>query len=477
MPDLPQKKTLSVLPAGDVELWTVSGKTVDDFEWRLPLRAYPYDNQDHGRFYFVRRGMMLRGSQYDAICRVLNAWNNTPDEPKGWWFKEATFLKFAVKAPGITPDYYVRWPGVEPPKIDPEEKPQEEVPIESDPELSSAEATFLKKVHFRVGDISWEALKVIWRTIRGEAGRRLARDFKPLDLGFVKIIPVPYRINWREALFVRFADMTACFKNRREQKSKLVDAGVIEALSSVKMLAIDPQKKIIRWTFELVPSKDLERSAEEQEFSKRMKFGKPTYANHVLKSMSNALENVIEVLRHYSDSVTVPTAMRKEGDRFGSVVLEAAHRADRVRPGRGICEGLTLNPETGFTCFSDESAPKPAPIEIPEFLQDVDGFRKMIADGKAVVEKPGRRDRYISLTPNQGSTLEDSPSTSTARQRPELTMGRNSHSRHVEIDLDQSPEEPQDGIAAGTDCKPDNAGTSSSVSANGNGSAENAEGQ
>jgi len=339
--------TISVKPCGDFELWTVSGRLPDDFAFTLPIKCAPFKSETDGAvIWFVRRAMSelsIAPAQHKVLTPILDAWNYSPDE-RGWWFRDSDLRRFAVKAPGITPEYYIVWPGVinhQPSTINQIDPPPE-------PGFSSIELAFLKDLHYTVPEISWDALKVFWLQVRAAAVRRLA-ERKILDLGFIKIIPMPYRQNWKEAIAVRFSSLMSMFGKAPEERHEAFTlSGFYGALASPKLLAFDRRKQFVHWTLETIPSPELEKRMEEHELARKQKLCASNYTSGILNEMASHLPAVLEIMKWYAVRVFHPPATVVDGIVTGSKMLVPAVLKGLVRPGRGICDAVALTPDDAF---------------------------------------------------------------------------------------------------------------------------------
>ena len=385
---------LSVLPAGDFELWTVTSKLPDGFAFTLPIKARPFSvegsEDTNARIWFVHRGMLLSSSQYNALTPVLDAFDFSPDDERGWWFKNEDMARFAVKVPGMNPEYYIVWPGVEPLRIHGADASPDQVVVEPAPGFSGPELTFLKKLHHAIPEISWDALKIFWLAIRKEAIRWVAVEKKPLDLGFIKLIPMPYRANWKEALAVRFGSLIHVFRKPTEERHQdLTVCGFYSALASPKLLAIDRDKNFIDWTIEMIPSDEMTRTAQQHEHARRQKIGPGSYASNMLQTMAAHLNATLDIMKFYAGRISIPPASAREGKTFVSTVLLPAVQLGRVRPGRGICDRIDLAPNDAFGQFNDEEWLRP---EKDQFNPPVPKLTHKF------------RSRMIEFSPNDSST-------------------------------------------------------------------------
>lgn len=382
---------ISVQRDGDDQLWTVNGKLNDGFQWTLPITAKPHRTiteppEPSEPWYFVF-GANYNWSprQYEELSCVLDRYDCCPADPRGWWYRQEVLEKFAVKAPGINPDFYIRWPGYETPsynEIDTLELPEE-------PGFNKAELNFLKHLQRMTGTQSWEALKFFWINFRKQAILWMAVERRPLDLGFIRLVPMPYRANWKEALTVRFSGLMHCFRGetRQDRQEILQAGGFFEALSSVKLLAVEKEKVFCRWTVESLPSHDLELAIEEQEYRKFQRIGPAGYARHILRSMADRIGDTMRIFTRYAQAVCLPPGRRMEAKNgFGVEIIVPDLAPGRIRPGHGIAEQIDLSP-TAFTRLTDTQQPyqsseiKPMKVKVPDFLRNVRPFKELSYKG------------------------------------------------------------------------------------------------
>lgn len=382
---------ISVERDGDSEIWVVSGTLPDGFNWSLPILALPYRSASE-RWFQISSSGSYTNSQYSELTPILDAHDHCPGDERAWWFSESSLSKFARKHPGINREFVIVWPGHVPSKAASNDAASEQIIPEPEPGLSSQETMLLKRVAYLLSEVRWEILKLWWIAIRKEIIRQLAVERKPVDLGFAKLMMMPYRINWKEALCIRFGSILQAFRKTPEERHEAMRlAGMYAALSSVSMLALDRRKHFIHWTLETVPSPELEKAIEEHEYARQQKLGACGYARRVLDALSHSLPMTLDILRYYARRVGIPPAKRKEGDAFGSVTLVPAVEPGHVRPGKGICEHLELSPEGAFSNFTEaepedlaEVGPgpgRPGKIRLPRLLRDVPGFKAMVEDG------------------------------------------------------------------------------------------------
>lgn len=380
-----EPKKISVIRDQDDELWTIEGKLDDGFQWRYPLIVKPHRTKDEPfqRWAYVHGSdYKWSPSQYAALSAILDHHDCVPSHPSGWWFTQTVLEMFATKAPGITHDFYIRWPGYEDPKFSDD---PDILDVPEEPGFSAEEMKFLKHLQNVTGTQTWEALKFLWIAFRRQAIMWVARERRPLDIGFIRIVPMPYRTNWKEALAVRFSGVLSCFRTagREKRQETLQESGFYEALASVKLLAVDRERLFCHWTLESMPSDELQEAINEQEYAKFQRSSPAGYARHMLGSMATRLNDTMRMFAKYVAVVTVPTGRKVVSDnRSGTEIIVPETRPGRVRPGRGIADVIELSPKP-FARLNDENDDKPKGesakemLKIPDFVRDVSPFKQL----------------------------------------------------------------------------------------------------
>ncbi len=231
--------------------------------------------------------------------------------------------------------------------------------------FSDDELEFLDKLHEAVPGLSHDALRIFWLTFQREAIRRIAVERKSLDLGFVKLFPMPYRQNWKEAVAVRFKDrIFRVFRSSNTNMPRNLRAfGFYEALASPKLLAIDRKRGFIRWSVECVPATRLTNRMDDHEYALKERLGPAEYAAGFLKELMSRLLVAQKLMRWYLSRVAIPP---------GRILPDGVFETSTcvwVKPGNGICKVMRLSAEEAFSEWRDEeddgANPNPAPVTWP----------------------------------------------------------------------------------------------------------------
>lgn len=259
------------------------------------------------------------------------------------WKKREVFLiercfldQFAEKAPGITPEYYFRWPGVDTPPSNRKRLKIDEADMDGS-EFSEDTEAFIDFVRKR-RCVDANVLRLAIDLISREATYWLTQKQKPIDLGFVKIYAVPYRANWKEILITRFRDIAWTFNSNKETcDNALHQSGFFQQLCTLEMMAIDRTKRYIHWTMEVMPTKLWDRETAEIEMTKQAA-GDTTYIRLYEKLVASLSPRILEIFASYVQKVSCafPQIVRGLGVRSQKLVPYSGPRNSLPQSGRTI---------------------------------------------------------------------------------------------------------------------------------------------
>ncbi len=320
-----ETETLRITEAGDWELWLLIGQLPDGFKWTLPLKAKLWISGDQ-RFYCIPDSDFYTQAQRDAIEPILGAWDCQRDNELEWWIKLEKFTDLVTKAPGITREYYVVWPGVE-------YAPGEDEKEYYDERLTPETIKFLKHVHNMTGEPSYETLKVIWLMFQKWGVNWLGTDHRPLDLGFVKLTPIPYRLNWKEILAIAYKKVLFAFERSPQERDKVLSqTDFYKTLATMDLLAVHPKQNVVLWSIDCTPSYELERKMTVREMHQRKMLGKPAYARRVLKIIDRSFTQIMDIFDVYVKRISFPTGAHKESTWYKEPTIAPNMKNRRVLP-------------------------------------------------------------------------------------------------------------------------------------------------
>lgn len=414
---------------GDQELWYAEGGVDGVAPWRFPLWIFWRVNPVSGAKYalvhpavspYTKQQLYLQ-----AMFEVHTFWERTDR----WLIKAELVGALLHKAPGVHPRRYYQWEE-DGKKTVPMEIPPTLLPGVKQPDFASVgfghERALISKIS-RARGIPTSVVKTVLTGLNEVAAEHMIDEGEPVDLGFVKLIAIPFRANWKEIICFRLGKLrltkylTGADKlgkgNRgdKEGRRHLSDHGFPELLCSPLNIGLKGARtgeglRRLDYTIEAVPSKRFEIQIGAIE-SARKAPGGMNYVRAFEKRVEQLYDQIIEILQAYLKKVDLPFARISERGINGipgfvetSGIYARAHNANFRRLPVHI-----IPPRTGFTAFADETdlcllrPPTPQVPEVPDLQSEEDDVRDRIEPG--VVEKlddrPGGGDRVPLPPPNE----------------------------------------------------------------------------
>lgn len=299
---------------GDTELWIVAGE-----EWELPVLVDPFGPAEVVTH--VRLRPPLDAGITTPMLRALDRKFDglrVPVESDHVILKYEDLQTLARKAPGITPGYYVKWPG--------EEKTPRPVEDERMDGTYKTDAgkEFCAYLSRLTGVVEYRQLRVIWTTICQYGAKYLIEEKKPIDLGFCKIIPCPYRVNWKSLLQARFPGFW--------RKEVFLHEGFTKQLHNTVLAQYNTEHKICAWGLEVVPGERWRMFANGHEARRRSKLGGIGYAQYWNKAIEKVHRYLLESFCHWADGVRIPCGQLDDGPVFGNRAIGPWVPQGRIRP-------------------------------------------------------------------------------------------------------------------------------------------------
>lgn len=316
----PQNSTkgMTVKLCGDRQLWTIQGTTIDEEPWAIPIYADPFQGGGE-RYWRIEPAISVTASMWNALEGRVKPYrvNVAADS---CILAEESLKAIGCKCDGITPGYYLQW-GAEhaaSPKVDSERVDSK------DPGGPEAER-FLHYLVQRTGVSTLPHLKVIWRAICQEGLIWMAEEHKPLHLGFVRLVPLPYRRNWKEVAFAlhprAVVHINQLKNNRPKMEDQLDRCGFTADLVNSMLTALDRKIPHIHWTIEVAPQPAWLQASEEVE-RKRCLHTPPTkYTEYVRQNIARRIPEILQILVQYVRDTLLPAGSVDSGRTWGSPVL------------------------------------------------------------------------------------------------------------------------------------------------------------
>lgn len=306
---------------GDVELWVFDGDG-----WAFPVYAVPAVNKPSGdRFYRFQSVFPLMKAQR-ALMDSRISLNNCSE--RQWVLRESDMKTMAHKAPGITPERYYRWEGVEASLPKPAAIIVDHDAMEG--ALSKSAGDFLKHVSAKTGVCEYAKLKLIWAVVCRE-GIKWLLDGNALDIGFARLQAAPVRANWKEIMYSAFPNMGLIF-HKGDRRTMLLESGMESALHSRQMMALEARgKPCFTWTIEVVEQAAWRDTVRKLELERLGMKASAEYAHWWLKTISRLSDKLWDVYETWLEKTRHPYGRIAEGRHPGSVAIVPDVRNGRVR--------------------------------------------------------------------------------------------------------------------------------------------------
>jgi len=295
---------------GDIQLWVVSRK-----DWAVPIFAEPLLFDDGRKRWRCRPAVNLLSATWEKFNPVMKDASERIHE--GWYYIDYDSLPLvALKADGVTPEYYHRPIG--------QLEPDRESPGEVDGDYLSDSERLLRSVFRDTQLTTWTNMKLIWRVLCNQVARRLAEENRIVDLGFIRLVPLPYRPNWKSIMLSAFPRAAYGFRKFRissRLRDYLLGIGFLHNLINSILLSVDRKKHTIRWIVEAIPSPELNSAFDQVELRRMNKLEKPGYAEHVRKSIVGRRKEALEAIRYWIDQTSEPCGAVDDGGALGGKIL------------------------------------------------------------------------------------------------------------------------------------------------------------
>lgn len=293
------KAKLTYTNSKDSELWVVTG-----VDWEIPVKCR-YCAFNGTEYMHVYPAVPIGFAQAAALESVMSTLAGDIDSVNaGWAIPAEKFKSRCRKADGITPEFYFRWPGTA------SNTPvSEEVEVKAKQKHAKPDCEeFLKHVASASG-ISPEMLTLSWIAITQQIPGWLLSG-NPLNLGFARLMAVPYRKNWKEILLARYPTLKKALmiKDRKRLLSMVFTA----ASRMIRMSELTESherrgRTVFSWTIEVLHDSGWEKTCDQVEGDAATRLGPLAYVKRWANRVAHIEESIYEVLAEHVEKETAPT--------------------------------------------------------------------------------------------------------------------------------------------------------------------------
>lgn len=199
-------------------------------------------------------------SQWRFVSEILTP--SAFDSGNAKWLIRPTILEsLARKCPGVTPAYYLKWPGLVKAPVSPSGEMAESGEIE---DIEASDEPFIRYACAEAGETDIQKVRWVYSLICSKAVRWMLEKRRPLRLGFATLYALPYRANWKPILHSQREDIVSVFRNnRRNTKAVLEATGFNELLYSTDMLEMN--ENTFGWSIDAIVEKPWEKAVAQVE--------------------------------------------------------------------------------------------------------------------------------------------------------------------------------------------------------------------
>lgn len=342
---------MQIAEFGDKELWLVRGPG-----WCLPIYCTPFteDGASHTHWMVTPARQLLAAPFAELNTRFAAI--NLGKSRTNWIIHKDNLASMAEKAPGVTPDYYLKWP------TDNDKAPEPEETAEVGDEEKDSGLKFLRFVCERSA-FDMRLARYFWRAMKDGMLEWLINRQQPIDLELFKIHPIPYRVNWKDILLARHPQAAQVFMREPDKRTaRLIRCGFMEDLGGADLLAMGPKPGVFNWTLELEPQKLWLEAQKKAELDRLSLKGPVNYAKYCESCIRKCMGSILGVFATWVRQADRPVGRLSESGRSRNPVLISALRRDRVAARLQRPDLVTYQPFNGTVSLNHGQMP-PAVLE------------------------------------------------------------------------------------------------------------------
>lgn len=326
--------------SGDKELWLYRQD-----EQCFPLYVTPCASMDERYYCLIRPALSPVFKQYEALSRHF-AVHSIGLEKDHWVIEAAMVSKLLERAPGVTPEYYYLWDGLNKP-LDYEEDTFE-VDIKLVKSHSKDAEAFLQFLHDETGIATMDDLRALWHVLQRWGQEWLYRKQKTLDLGFVRLDALPYRQNWKQIFLARLPGVARWFRKPPKERRALMEINpeTANCIRGSWMIEIDSSEWFVYWTIEARQTSLWREYVAKNERKRYRNFSRFAYASWWRSQVNRMEHRIYDILSDFVLATARPCAGLPPCDVHGRTHLVPKIPEGRVLPqGEDYLETFVVSPD------------------------------------------------------------------------------------------------------------------------------------
>lgn len=282
----------------DTELWVITGET-----WSIPVKAR-YCEFNGTEYYHIFPAVALGFAQSAILELTMKQMGGEVEVRAGWAVpSDALRIRFS-KAPGITPEFYFRWLGDEI-----KTPSQEAIEGKIKEQQSKLDCADFVKHTAQASGIDAGVLTIAWIALAQQIPSWLLLG-NTLNLGFSRLVAVPYRKNWKEILLTRYPTLKKALMVR--DSKRLLSMAFTAASRMVRMSELTEShqrrgRTVFSHTIEVLHDSSWEKVCDQVEGEAAARLGPLAYVKRWANRVSQIEDTIYEILAEQIQKETAPT--------------------------------------------------------------------------------------------------------------------------------------------------------------------------
>ncbi len=334
---------------GDRELFYMSAT---DGSWMLPMFVeWRHDRENDKHYALVLPAITLYASQ-NLIANALLKPHDILESGDRWLISRRICEAVLHKAPGITPNFYYKWPEDDCPPLPTEPSVNKFGWAAPAPESPVQGQHFIRHVS-KASGIPSSIVSVVFKAICDEVPKYMLTNKRHIDFGFCRMAALPFRANWKEIIAFKcrswkLKDLFTKSDDEVAIRQELESRGMQSIMTSPHNIAMVQGR--IDYCLEVIPTARFKAEVTKEE-AKIQAMGHSSYVANFEFTVEKLYEFMVQALGNHVKKTAAAFAKVRQSSstgviRFlsvGSANMEICGEPVRNLPVRIVENGTPFN--------------------------------------------------------------------------------------------------------------------------------------
>lgn len=367
----------TMIKDGDIQLWVVVSKANG---LQVPVWATPHRHMDSLRLVFWRVQIAttkLDKHWHDVVMELIIS-RRVNYDPEICFLSEASLMTIAYKAPGITPDYYL--------KVDDTKRDvSPEIDVSNGRTMLAATAlkpvdphaeqdAFIAHVADKCGLDAGE-FRLHFSAMCAVLPYYLVHERKPVRFGAITLVALPLRSDFANRWFTKNLDML------EDPDSEFEPERFRSLLGSPELKAIDAEKHFCLWSVHAVPEAKFDEISRSRDAKLLQASGGNGYLTHHQNQIAGMEPYIVAALKAFRRQANKPLGkLYASGFQSGSFLVPDA-------PERTIPRGDWLHQKRRIPGPTEHTKKRKALADATQEVRQVSRLQPDTADVRSPIEE------------------------------------------------------------------------------------------